>query len=120
MRKPYCCFDCNEEDPHYMVHPQVWLQAFPNYMEVKRQAKQDYPDSALKFILLCLTCLERRVGRRLIREDFANVPINTGVMKAFDLGLDITSRETHDFIWKINKEFLQQFRLERMKNAKAV
>jgi len=123
MRKPYCCFDCNEENPHYMTSHEVWRQAFPNYREIKRQAMQDHPDSALKFILLCLSCLEKRLGRRLTREDFANVPINAGVMKAFDLGFDITSQKTQNFIRNINEEVIRQSRLDREKkkaNAKAV
>jgi hypothetical protein len=62
------CVDCGRNtshwcgiDEYYMVHDAVWLQT-----------------GLAKFEgMLCIGCLERRIGRKLCRDDFTNYPINT-------------------------------------------
>lgn len=58
-----CCLDCGEDtiklNEHYYVKPEVWFQAH---------------NSERGF--LCIGCLEERLGRRLVAEDFTNASIN--------------------------------------------
>lgn len=54
------CIDCSETDiEYYMVNNSVWNEA-------SLQSK----------CFCCITCLETRLGRRLIRDDFKDVPVN--------------------------------------------
>lgn len=59
----FACQDCMagtaEESDYYMVHTHVWSQAHPKH-----------------FGMLCLPCLQQRLGRRLKLNDFTNAPIN--------------------------------------------
>jgi len=62
------CIDCSVDtrkiNEFYMVHRELWLTAVP-----------DEDNAMTKF--LCIGCLERRLGRKLIALDFqANVPLN--------------------------------------------
>jgi hypothetical protein len=52
------CTDCNAE--YYMVHDHVWLAANPK-------------DKGM----LCVGCLESRLGRLLTKDDFTAAPLNT-------------------------------------------
>lgn len=54
-----CGVDTREVDEYYMTHDPLWLQANPQ-------------DDGM----LCIGCLESRIGRKLNRNDFTNVPIN--------------------------------------------
>lgn len=51
-----------ETHEYYMVHHHIWEAAVPD--ETERR------------IFLCIGCLERRLGRRLVSTDFAEVPVN--------------------------------------------
>lgn len=57
------CLDCrlntHLENEYYMLLDEIWLEAHPE-------------DDGM----LCVTCVERRLGRKLLPADFANVPIN--------------------------------------------
>ena len=53
----HCCTNCNYE--YYMVHDQVWLEANPR-------------DKGM----LCVGCLEQRLGKLLTKDDFTAAPIN--------------------------------------------
>ena len=59
------CADCGVGTDtireYYMVHDRIWEQAWAG-----RRKPQ----------ILCIGCLEARLGRRLTRIDFTNVPIN--------------------------------------------
>lgn len=58
------CQDCPTEicfDNYYMVHDSLWKQAHPNVQG-----------------MLCLPCLEKRVGRRLVMGDFIDAVVNRG------------------------------------------
>jgi hypothetical protein len=58
----HACQDCPEDTlggDYYMVHNDLWNRAHPNRVG-----------------MLCLPCLELRVGRRLRVSDFTNAPIN--------------------------------------------
>jgi hypothetical protein len=50
---------------YYMVHDEVWFAA--GMTERSQRRSSDF---------LCIGCLEARLGRTLIRRDFADVPIN--------------------------------------------
>lgn len=53
------CTNCNFE--YYMVHDALW-----------EEATQDcYPD-----IMLCIGCLENRLGGLLTKDDFTGAPLN--------------------------------------------
>jgi hypothetical protein len=47
------------QDEYYILRDEVWLSANP-----KREG------------MLCIGCVETRIGRRLTPEDFTDVPIN--------------------------------------------
>lgn len=57
------CLDCavntSEIDEYYMVHDHIWLYANPD----------DYG-------MLCISCLEERLGRMLRPSDFTDAPVN--------------------------------------------
>jgi hypothetical protein len=59
-----CCVDCGDNTlkirEHFMVHDEVWAKAGMN------------PNGGM----LCIGCLERRIGRKLCRDDFIDAPIN--------------------------------------------
>ncbi len=59
-----CGFDTNAGGEYYMVHDQIWHQACA--------AKPVPTDQAI----LCIGCLERRIGRTLTKCDFSDVPLN--------------------------------------------
>jgi len=58
----FYCLDCgvntNFIDEYYMVNKDVWK---------KSKGKKG---------MLCIGCLEKRIGRRLLPEDFTDVPVN--------------------------------------------
>ena len=61
----HCCMDCekheSEFDEYYMVKNEIWASVvFPSEW----------------YMLLCIDCLESRLGRYLRREDFMNVEVN--------------------------------------------
>lgn len=58
------CRDCNCHDEGYMVEDHVWQEAHPEGRKG----------------LLCLHCLEERLGRPLEAEDFTNALINLPIL----------------------------------------
>jgi hypothetical protein len=59
----FACQDCPADTldgDYYMVHNELWSAAHPNL-----------------YGMLCLPCLERRVGRRLTLSDFTGAAINS-------------------------------------------
>jgi hypothetical protein len=58
------CLDCGvhtgDTDEYYMVHDNLWTEAHPN-------------DDGM----LCIGCLEERLGRMLTADDFPDYPVNT-------------------------------------------
>lgn len=69
------CRDCSEvEHYQYMVRKPVWYQAMPDYAE-QVKARNALPNRPA--IMLCLPCLEKRLGRPLASSDFdLNLPGN--------------------------------------------
>lgn len=61
----FFCLDCQvdtsrgEAEEYYMVHTELWLEVNPGN------------DG-----MLCIGCLEKRLGRELTRADFTDAPIN--------------------------------------------
>jgi len=93
-QEPYCC-DCGMGtfaiDEWYMVTDDVWNQAWPGqhgccYRElVERNDDDDEPllfERLDRFVskeaqeILCIGCLEKRIGRTLCRADFTGAPVN--------------------------------------------
>jgi hypothetical protein len=62
-RKKFLCLDCDEDTgkmhEHYFVHTDLWLKAVGS-----------------KIGMLCVECLEKRIGRMLNSSDFPDVTIN--------------------------------------------
>lgn len=54
------CTNCNYE--YYMVHDELWDIA---------------TEDTFSEVMLCIGCLENRLGGRLTKEDFTGAPINT-------------------------------------------
>jgi hypothetical protein len=67
----HCCdcgIGCDTIDEYYMVHDEVWEQAW---------AGRRKPHHALVGQeILCIGCLENRIGRTLFRADFTDCPVN--------------------------------------------
>ena len=98
---PYGCHDCGCWSDDYMVHDEVWLEAWPGYRKARsalhREARAEAdPEGTLRksdpeayrvelrkhqvFLVLCFNCLEERLGRGLRLEDFKErAPINRGI-----------------------------------------
>lgn len=66
--RAFACWDCNvntmEIDEYYMVNDDLW--------EV---ATEDFGGHGM----LCIGCLEARLGGQLVASDFPDYPINRGV-----------------------------------------
>lgn len=62
-RRKWICLDCKEDTgkmrEHYFVKTEVWMQAFHSIRG-----------------MLCIGCLEKRLGRILGPEDFTDAHIN--------------------------------------------
>lgn len=63
-RKKFACLDCGKDTgrlgEHYYVHDEVWLSVVAD-----------------KTGMLCVGCLEKRLGRQLTAGDFPDVFINS-------------------------------------------
>jgi len=74
----YDCKDCgkdtNKLDEYYMVHSSVWGAAG---METNEAYEQGLTNTRLPDGMLCIGCLENRLGRRLTPVDFTDAPINS-------------------------------------------
>lgn len=61
MERDFSCYDCevntSEINEYYMVNFDLWNSVATNGM-------------------LCIGCLERRIGRQLVSSDFIDAPIN--------------------------------------------
>lgn len=79
------CIDCDRQwctTDDYMVFDEVW-----------KEAGLDPSDRSLPhFILLCVPCLESRLGRPLEIRDLPNVPINEPFVIAYLKRMPPTSR----------------------------
>jgi hypothetical protein len=79
------CWDCNvntlEIDEYYMVDDGVW--------EV---ATEDFGGDGM----LCIGCLEARLGGKLVASDFPDLPINRGV---FPYSTRLQHRLTNVSVW---------------------
>ncbi len=66
------CLDCHQEPEYYMVSDALWCSAFPSDAPCDEYGKP--------IGQLCFHCLERRLKRCLIPDDFpADIPVNRGV-----------------------------------------
>jgi hypothetical protein len=91
---PYVCIDCNIDtsntngiQEYYHVHNFVWCEAigFDPMVVLDKNGRYhyDYIDEVQNVGMLCLGCLESRLGRKLEPDDFSDAPINFG-SKAFE------------------------------------
>lgn len=71
MLLPFMCKDCGIDtspfgiDEYYMVHDEVWEQSGMDGLGG----------------MLCLECLEARIGRYLEVADFTNIPMNKPILE---------------------------------------
>lgn len=75
--KRFHCIDCNGHAEMYMIHDELWNSALPDWYEMKRVTGHIY---------CCFSCLEKRIGRELTKEDFTNAPINDPIHFGIKLG----------------------------------
>jgi len=77
------CRDCKAYTPPYMVRNHVWNEAWPDYLELRRALKERHHDTwseGRSHIFLCMSCLEKRLGRALMPADFdLELPINASI-----------------------------------------
>jgi N6-adenosine-specific RNA methylase IME4 len=76
------CFDCGDDTAGgdwYMVHDHVWTAAWPNTKQANGRAVlfKTVPFSEI----LCLRCLEQRLGRALTPADFTAAPVNDDIVR---------------------------------------
>lgn len=64
-----------------MISRELWAQAWPEYEKLKKIMAKTYPRyDPRRYLLLCFSCLEKRLDRRLTLDDFdANIPVNKAV-----------------------------------------
>ena len=86
----YECRDCGRYGHGYMLEDDVWAAALSDEERRKDDPESDGYDP-LSTLIICLPCVEKRLGRRLVPEDFTNVPLNRPVLYGF--GADTTPRE---------------------------
>lgn len=79
FKKRHGCVDCGAEDS-YMLRNEVWREAFPNYVEVKKQRKLEDPKN---HTCVCIPCVEKRLGRDLRITDFVEAPINRNIFLGY-------------------------------------
>jgi hypothetical protein len=84
------CFDCLGPNNSYTVHDHLWDDAWPHHEEHKSAMLVRASDHRMPHNMvhqyLCLSCLEKRLGRRLKIEDFDDAPINNAIRFAYQLG----------------------------------
>lgn len=77
------CLDCGVNtsaiDEYYMVYDEVWLEANP-----------------VDCGMLCIVCLEKRLGRLLTAKDFTGYPINSEFNKSELLKARMTCNHSPD------------------------
>ena len=70
----FICLDCkidtDEINEYYMIQHTLW----------ENHVKSDG--------MLCISCLEKRLGRSLVRNDFLDCPLNDFIRKGFWLASD--------------------------------
>lgn len=61
--RPFICLDCSANtmhiDEYYMVTDEIWRAVVPE-----------------RYGMLCIGCLEGRLGRKLSKDDFSDAPLN--------------------------------------------
>lgn len=83
---PFVCVDCNVDTSitngiceYYNVHNFVWCEAF-GFDPLEVLDKNDGYDilhiHCQDVGMLCIGCLEQRLGRTLERDDFSSAPVN--------------------------------------------
>ncbi len=110
--EPFVCLDCgantslNEE--YYMLTSEVWKEAVPDLVG-----------------MLCINCVELRLGRQLWPEDFMDSPINylhsrlsALVLSRFCGILDGEAEELHDILQNNKQEATQIVKQLRIQNMK--
>lgn len=103
------CWDCGEGVADYIVQNEVWRAAWPDndrmgkkrLDRLKQAATRVFPERSRSIdsnlvhvhVHLCFTCLEKRLGRKLIIADFTTktragkiVKENAGIFLGFMLG----------------------------------
>ena len=103
------CWDCGEIVANYLVHNEVWEEAWPKEVRIgtnrlehlKKAATKAFPerkrspDSNMVYVHvhLCFSCLELRLGRPLKMKDFVTVTrkgkvmaVNAGIFLGYKLG----------------------------------
>jgi hypothetical protein len=87
------CRDCNAPSQSYMVRDEIWLAAWPTYNAERRaliRAHKTTNDPCHQtMLLLCFSCLDKRLGRPLRPDDFKlSLSVNAGIV----LGMRMSAR----------------------------
>lgn len=86
----FCCYDCKRHCGSFMVKDAVWRTAWPEYAAKKRALRQKYdgtPEYFRASLQLCLHCLQKRLGRKLVPDDFdLTVPLNDLIVLGMEMG----------------------------------
>jgi hypothetical protein len=73
IRESCTCKDCGKHSGLYMLKKHIWLTIWPTYYE--DMAKIIDPE--LRHGMICIYCAEKRLGRKLLSNDFMpGVPCN--------------------------------------------
>jgi hypothetical protein len=84
------CADCDvgtrSINEYYMVHDHVWEQAWAGRLKSWHELDGQQ--------VLCIGCLEKRLGRKLTRYDFTDAPVN-------DRTQSFISRRMRNRLWRV-------------------
>ncbi len=72
--REFLCYDCGSDSGFFMLKDDLWNQAWPNEMEETVSislADGGFPEVGGQ---LCQVCVEKRLGRKLLTNDFSILP----------------------------------------------
>lgn len=93
----FICYDCKQRTfDWYMLKDAVWCTAFPDYSEIRCSLRRQLGKSAR--IFLCYSCVERRLGRALVADDFRlDLPISSGILQGMRMGKKIIENKPMEY-----------------------
>lgn len=89
--KRYGCSACGGFVTMYYIHDELWKQVFP---QTNQYWSPEWRGEKMDLLgLLCLVCVEKRLGRKLVIEDFKDHQTNTGILFGFNLKKNLDNNE---------------------------
>jgi len=83
------CADCGGYNESYMVHNELWKEAWPTHGMDRAQLKETFLSDGYTgrfWLQLCLSCLAGRLHRPLTINDFSQALINEPIRFGYFMG----------------------------------